>query len=350
MQSVRAERGPAKQVDIIFVIDNSGSMTEEIAAVRGNINKNFAAIIQQSGVDFRVILLSLYGSTGTNICIEPPLAGASCGAGLAATNSDVFFHYNVAIDSTDSFCQILATFDHPDAERRAPSGWQSWLRPDAEKEFVVISDDSAGCIYQTGKTRIQFGAEGADPFEDALRFHQALLAKSAAQFGIPPDIKYRFFSIVGLKPNERPNEAFFPYQGLNAENCDTAPSPGLSYQALSIVTDALRYPVCEGRTFDAVFQVLASSVIQSSKTDCVFELPKAPAHQSIDLVTANLEYHPGDGGPARRIGRVASSQACDDHSFLVRDRIELCPSACALVQADPAPEIEILYACSVIPE
>ena len=82
MQSVRAMRGPGKSVDVIFVVDNSASMEDEIAAVRANINQNFAAIVQASAVDLRVILLSLYGTSGTNICIGPPLAGAECGAGL----------------------------------------------------------------------------------------------------------------------------------------------------------------------------------------------------------------------------------------------------------------------------
>ena len=75
MQTTRAERGAVKEVDIIFVVDNSGSMTDEIDAIRRNINDNFAAIIEASGVDYRVILLSQYGREGTNVCIEPPLAG-----------------------------------------------------------------------------------------------------------------------------------------------------------------------------------------------------------------------------------------------------------------------------------
>ncbi|MGA9522274.1 MAG: hypothetical protein WBV82_12460, partial [Myxococcaceae bacterium] len=51
-----------KPVDIIVVIDNSGSMTAEIVAVENNINVNFAQIIEQSGIDYRVILLAKHGS------------------------------------------------------------------------------------------------------------------------------------------------------------------------------------------------------------------------------------------------------------------------------------------------
>ena len=38
MQSIEAEPGKERPVDIIFVIDNSGSMTEEIIGVQQNIN------------------------------------------------------------------------------------------------------------------------------------------------------------------------------------------------------------------------------------------------------------------------------------------------------------------------
>src|SRR5262245_56609399 len=78
MQSVRGMRRPTRKIDVIFVIDNSGSMSEEIASIRENINQNFASIVAQSGVDFRVVMLSLYGTESTSVCVEPPLSGASC--------------------------------------------------------------------------------------------------------------------------------------------------------------------------------------------------------------------------------------------------------------------------------
>jgi hypothetical protein len=351
MQSIRAQRGAPKPVDIVFVIDNSGSMSDEIAQVRANINEQFASIIAASGVDFRVIMITGYGVGGTEVCIEPPLAGAPCESGLAATNGAHYFHYSQEIGSNDALCQMLATFTRPDSAKRFPNGWQAALRPDAQKALVMISDDSAHCAYQDGSTRVEIGRDGADPFEDALTFHKALLALSSQQFGVPPDIKYQFFSIVGMAPNTPSDEPFFPYQALQESPCDTAPTPGLSYQALSIITDALRYPVCEGRSFDAVFRVLARSVVQASKADCLFELPKASRQsEAIELADVNLEYRSG-GGASHRFSQVQSSSACkDDHSFFVQDHIELCPEACAVVQADATPQIDILYGCTRIPD
>jgi hypothetical protein len=348
MQSTRASPGLDKQVDIVFAIDNSGSMSEEIAAVRDNINVNFAQLIEDSGVDFRVVLVSQFGSEGTNVCVDPPLAGAPCSAGLESSTSDVFFQYDLPIDSFDPLCKLLFAFDHPDAAGRAPYGYRQWLRPDAQKVFVVISDDSAACRYESGDGfAIDLGGDGSDPFEVALNFHETLIARSPDQFGAPPDTRYAFYSIVGLSANEPATEPWFPHQELNAETCDTAPSAGLAYQALSVITDALRYPVCEGRGFDAVFRVLARSVVEAAKADCSFELPTAPPGQSIARSTINVEYRPGAGGETRRFTQVTATPQCTDASFVLSaTRIDLCPEACAAVQADHEAELRVLYGCN----
>jgi hypothetical protein len=339
-QSIRAVPGKRRPVDVIFVIDNSGSMSEEIAAVRHNIDRDFAAIIEDSGVDYRVIMLSLFGEGGTGVCIDPPLGGADCSKGIEATNGARYFHYNQEIGSNDAFCQILDTLDRGQA--RAPHGFQDWLREDAAKAFVVITDDSARCSYTDDQNQIVIGADGADPFEDALTFHAALRAKSPKFFGG----RYQFFSFVGLASSAAEPKPLLPYEPLDPTTCSTAPSPGLSYQALSIATDALRYPVCEGRSFDAVFQVLARSVIQTASAECTFELPTAPKSQVLDLGSVNLEVQTDPSEAAQRFDQVKDSSECkNDHAFYIHDRIELCPNACRVVQRASEPVVNILYGC-----
>ena len=51
-----------RPVDIIFVIDNSGSMDDEISEVETQINRNFANIIEDAGIDYRVVMISSYGA------------------------------------------------------------------------------------------------------------------------------------------------------------------------------------------------------------------------------------------------------------------------------------------------
>lgn len=347
MQSIQAEPGKERPVDIIFVIDNSGSMTEEIAAVRSNIDKDFAAIIDDSGVDYRVLMISQFGEGGTGVCIDPPLAGADCSEGLSQTNGPRYFHYDQEIGSNDALCQILDTLDNPKGDARAPHGFQDWLRPEASKAFVLVTDDSARCSYTDEVMQVVLGADGAEPFEDALAFHAALRAKSPFQFGG----HYQFFSIVGLSaPDDQP-QPVFPHEPLDSNTCNTAPTPGLSYQALSVATDSLRYPVCEGRSFDAIFHVLARSVIQTASAECTFQLPEVAPPQALDLPSVNLEVRPEPAAESLHFDQVAGAGACQDvHSFYIRDRIELCPEACRWLQRSPEPAVEILYGCTFTPE
>ena len=351
MQSARAVRGNGKPLDIVFVIDNSGSMSEEIAAVRDNINRNFATLIQASGADYRVIVLSKYGADANTVCIEPPLAGAGCEAGLLETNSAVFFHYNLEIDSYNGLCQLLYALDLPDPEGRAPQGLSTWLRPEAQKAIIVITDDSAACRYVDGELDLLIGEKSnADPFADALAFHRALSAKAPELFGSGADSRYRFYGFVGMAESGQIGEPYFPHEPIVDALCDTAPSAGLSYQALSIITDALRYPVCEGRGFDAVFRVLAQNVVEATKADCVFEIPQAPPGQSINRASIAIEYRPAGGAPIA-VDQVTDRDACGAHSFYVAgDQLQLCPDACAEVEADRSAELRVLYGCSIVPE
>jgi hypothetical protein len=348
MQSTAASPGLDKQVDVLFVIDNSGSMTEEIAAIRRNIDQSFARIVEESRVDYRVLVLSAFGTTGTTVCIEPPLGGAACSDGLYATNGERFFHYHLPIDSLDPWCKLLGALDRPDPNGRAPDGLRGWLRPEAEKVIVMITDDSPACAFDPGDDSepVAFGQPGADPVEDAVRFHQTLLARAPDQFGVASDLRYAFYAFVGLSAHADVTVPYFPYEPLQPELCDTAASAGLAYQALSVLTDALRYPVCEGRGFDAVLRVLARSVVESAKADCSFELPAAPAGMFIDPASVAIEYQPGAGGELRHIRQVRGEGDCDASAFYVgAGRIELCRQACAIVEADRSAALRVLYGC-----
>jgi hypothetical protein len=345
-QKVRAEHGSRRPVDIIFVIDNSGSMADEIAAVRNNIQTDFASIIEDSGVDYRVIMVSRFGLDATGVCIEPPLSSHPCTKDLESNDGPRYFQYSQDIGSNDGLCQLLDTFDRP-LGKHAPHGFQEWLRKDASKDIVIITDDDARCTYRDDHIQLLVGADNAEPFDDALAFHAALRAKAPEQFAGA----YQFFSIVGLKGKDPDTDPLFPSDPLDPNVCSTAPGPGLSYQALSVATDALRYPVCEGRSFDAIFHAIADSVIKTSYADCTFQLPAVKAPEILLLSTVNLELQHDQSAPAEHYDQVKTPDDCkDDHSFYISDRIELCPRACQEVQRDKDPQVQILYGCATTPE
>src|SRR5690606_21670319 len=167
--------------------------------VQDNINENFAEIIEASGLDYRVILVSRYGKhTSTQVCIEAPLAGIPKGGCAAPPSQPVnnpgkFYHYSVEVDSTDSWCRLLNTFAgaQQDLFKFAPGGWQSWLRPEAFKIIIEVTDDRVVCSYDgahyNDNNTIPGGASAATKFDTALR------AMSPLHFGKTPETRnYRF--------------------------------------------------------------------------------------------------------------------------------------------------------------
>jgi hypothetical protein len=325
-----------KPVDIIFVIDNSGSMSDEIKAVESNINTNFAQIIGQSGLDYRVIMLSQHGtSLWEQICVQPPLSGnPTCSPPpLKPVNSSTFFHYSQYIDSHDSLARILSTYNQADPSGAGPSGWSGWLRADALKIFIEITDDESDMT--------------------SAAFETALFAKSPNMFGDAMNRNYVFHSIVGLKEDSPATMAWKPTDPIQNTICSKgggAVAPGVQYQQLSQLTGGLRFPICEHDSFDAVFKAVATGVVAGAQVACSFEVPKAPMNQTVDLKTVVVRYTPATGTP-QSFTQVASDAQCQPGAFYIANQqIVLCPATCSAVKADDKAKVDLLFDCQgVIP-
>ncbi len=267
-----------KPVDVIVLIDNSGSMTEEIVGVQKNINTNFATILDGSGLDYRVILISRHGkaSSGQSVCIEAPLSGIPAGGcttppAKPVNNPSKFYHYSTEIGSLDSLCKIISTFTAPDEFMLAPNGWSEWARPEAFKVFVEITDDHASCGAYLDKNTVVGGGEAATKFDTDL------LALSPAQFAAGASRNYAFYSIVAMAYNNPPTDPYEPTDPVLTTKCPTASNSGTGYQALSVLTNSLRFPLCDTTSYDVVFKAIAQGVIEGAKVSCDFPIPEAPA-------------------------------------------------------------------------
>ena len=337
--SVKAEATLQKKpVDIIFVIDNSGSMTDEIQAVQQNINKNVADIIGKSGLDYRVIMLARHGNYNgalTNaICVEKPLSTlATCRPvpTRPGPNPPKFYHYSRQIESSDSFDRILGTYNGSEGDEfgLGPGGWSKWLRTDAFKVFVEITDDNSTMNETTFETRLF-----------------ALLPK---HFGDATNRNYVFHSITGLKENTPPTKAWGPMDPVQTAKCTRgggAVNPGAIYQNLSRKTGGLRFPICEHASFDAVFSSIATGVIAGSKVACDFPMPMPPPGQKVDLDSVLVEYTPNSMGAPQTIKQVPNAAACAPSAFYIeKDRVNLCPATCTTVQADANAKVEVVFDC-----
>lgn len=342
-------------VDIILVLDNSGSMDDELQAVEDNINLNFASILIDSDVDYRVILLSRHREepresssfASTSVCVTTPLSSLSAcptqdGPVSAAEDgpafSERFFHYSTKVESDDSFDVVLGTYlppfaedDLEDAYDNAPLGWSEWLRPGAKKVFLELTDDNEDM--------------------SAAEFVSELVKLAPEHFGSDPQSPtFVFHSIVGLVEKAAPTEAYLADEPLQEARCTgndgDVTSAGLTYQELSRMTGGLRFPLCQYDAYDVVFRRIADDVVQTSGLACDFDIPDAPAGSALDLNNVAIQYTPGTGASPIQFGQASIATDClADAFYIAEDRLNLCPQACSTIRSDPSAKVTVLFTC-----
>lgn len=334
-------------VDIIFVLDNSGSMEEELQAVEDNINVNFASILINSQVDYRVILISRHREdprdeneeASTSVCVTTPLSSlASCDAAPEPSFSPRFFQYSTKVDSEDSFDVLLDTYmppfedDREEGYDKAPLGWSAWLRPGAKKVFLEVTDADEDMPVET--------------------FVEALMTMAPEHFGTDPQKPdFVFHSIVGLAEKVPPTAAYLPDEPLEEEkkctgNSGDVTSVGTTYQEMSRLTGGLRFPLCQFDGFDVVFQRIAEDVVQKRSIACDFDIPAAPPGLLLDLNKVAISYTPGNGADAIQFGQAPTVGDCQADAFYIQDhRVNLCPAACNVISNDAFAGVVVLFTC-----
>jgi hypothetical protein len=340
--SMQADR-TSRAMDIIFAIDSSTSMDDEISQVESNINDEFATIIGNSAVDYRIIMVAAHEAGSKNkIRICAPLSGDDCTGAKppAPMNTATFFQYDWLVDSHDAFNVLLNRYDQPDPHNLAPNGWGAWLRQDSFKTFVIISDDRA--------------AESNGTVDTAAEFDAAILAKDSTLFGNSNQRNYLWHSIVGLaaKTTPPPSEPWLPSDPIEPDKCEPGSvDAALEYQQLSIMTGGLRFPQCENASFAAVFNEMAAGVIVGAGLPCTYQLPAPPSGEALDSSRVVVRFNPSGGGESLRLRKVADESECGafDYYLLGTASIRLCPSTCNVVEADNSGAIVVFAACSEPP-
>ena len=373
-----------KPADIIIVIDNSGSMDDEINAVEQNLNVNFAQILAASQVDYQVIMVADHGTGSWDVCIGPPLSGTTNCNGPPIEVPGQFYHYDVNVQSHDALCSLIDTLYGSAAGGRPveagsdpngiyTNGWNSFLRTEAVKVLVPITDDGVSCscpsTYCTSPALAPLNINDADNTSQdpnpntnpaakaALDWDAKLLSIGPAQFGSVAQRNYIMHSLAGFPPKVNPADPYEAFEPIVAGTCSTPthPSttyaPGSAYQWLSKGTDGLRFPVCQHTSYDAVFSEIAAGVVEGAAVPCEFAIPDPGNGQTLDLGTLRVEYTPGGNGTPELFEPVASAAACglNDAAFYIEDdTIKLCPEACEKVTADQNAGVKVIAQCGGI--
>jgi len=337
--TVSAAAKPILQpVDIILVLDNSGSMEDELDAVEKNINVNFANILQQSGVDYRVILISRHRKderteseeASTSICVASPLSALGACPAAKPVNSERFFQYSIKVESENSFDRILSTYNKKDQFELTQVGWSEWLRPGAKKVFLELTDDNAALAVDS--------------------FVQKLTALEPANFGTLVNPDFVFHSIIGLREKSPASAPYQPDEEIQTATCsgggDTVANAGVGYQELSRRTGGLRFPICEFSSYDTVFSTIAEDVVSHSQLTCDFDIPTLSDGQTLDLSKVAVAYAEGGNTTPTQFGQALTSADCQADAFYIEDNhIYLCPDTCSAVKADSAAQVTVLFTC-----
>ncbi len=324
-------------IDIIMMVDTSFSMQPAMDSVKAQLEGNFVDILEQSQIDYRVILIAGWGPTAQlTMCVEPPLGGAACNPLPAVpANTAKFFQYPRSLGSGLLPGELLDYFNAPDPLNVAPNGWSQWLRDDAFKVFVTISDTSS--------------TSSDTSLGDA--FDATLLAFDPPVFGVPGERRYVYHSIIGLQAKPTPDEAHLATDPIVGAACTGYPGgvgPGEAVQRVSVLSGGLRFPMCEFASFSVVFDEIAVGITEYAVA-CEFPFPDPPGGQDIDPATVQVELTPEGSSTPDTLARVDSAAECVAGAFYIAsETVHLCPETCeAIKQAGGS--LSFVFGCALGP-
>ena len=308
---------PNDVVDVIVVVDNSRSMTEEAAQVRQGIN-TFADTLAASGLDHHVVVISAVGAYETRVCVPSPLGEGAprCGNGESGRLRVI----DVEVSSHDA----------PEIAFRTFSEYADFLRPGSLRAFLWITDDDA--TLDADRVRASFEALVPDGFGPTV--HHA---------------------IVGFFGHEGPAA----WNDPSRDSCESLARVGNTYLRLSqcltsggLESDAC-YPgtiarVCEA-DWTETFARIASrteTVAVDEPISCTLRPPDAPEGRLLDFSRLEVTYRSGDEETVLR--RSSTGRGCLDWHFdddTHPTAIVLCDDVCRRIRRDLDAELEVAVAC-----
>jgi hypothetical protein len=348
-------------VDIIWVIDNSGSMAPAITAIQDGIN-GFAAQLVSSDLDYRMIVLSLRTARSGRfpVCFPEPLAGPAC-----ADNPPNFYQIEIDIKSTKPIEQILGTlaqsagYTMGTADGGPP--WHDLLRPGATRTFVLVSDDNARTCAIPGsgtcaagdppitQTSLEDFPGGGDPFNSSTLGPGILDPSYGGLFD-----GYTFNAIYGYGSDTDPTVRCVPPSGPST----TFPaSAGPTYTFLVERTGGVRAPICDpAADFPMFFDAIAASVVHGAPIECNVTIPPPPAGMTFSADRVNVIMNVG--GASTYFGHVVDVAHCDAtrggwyyDDNTAPTTILLCPASCDTAQSmiGPSDSLDVQFGCVTIP-
>jgi len=288
-------------IDIIWVIDNSGSMSEEAEQIQLRLN-SFVGAIGAAGIDdYHVMLITTLGF----VDVPEPLR----------SDTERFRFVDTNVQSTDSFQWALD---------RIPRN-ADFLRRDATTHFVFVTDDESDMADET--FRDQMRTELGHPFTA-----HAVVSPPGSTHTMPP------FP--------------FTFPGCSSPAGGEAAANGDRYWNLALATGGLQLSICT-TDWTSLFNQLLASVAVAMRIPCSFDIP-VPDEGTFQPNLVNLVYTPSSTGVPVTIPRSSTGDCLGDGFTWVYDdpitptAILLCTSACTTVDGDSGAAMRIQLGCESI--
>lgn len=302
-----AESGFAP-LDIVWIIDNSGSMSGEARIIQDNLN-SFARAVEMSGIeDYHVIVITQMGF----VSVPPPLG----------TDAARYRFVPYDVQSHDALSDLIASFPM----------WSDFLRPSAITHVVHVTDDESNLDWMSFRSMFM-----------------SLLGRSWTSHAIvsPPG------------SSSCPTPGFCPpfpmIDGCSGPNGDAADN-GDHYWALAAATGGQQISICTP-DWSAAFSTLLASIAVPTPLPCEYAIPDPPEGMTFDRRRVNVVYTPGGGGAPITFPFVGTPDGAmcpvggDGWYYNDPDmptQIILCPSTCSRVEADTTGSVDIALGCETL--
>jgi hypothetical protein len=302
-------------VDIIWVVDNSLSMQEEVELISDNINA-FASFIAASGIDYRVVMLSyddpVVGDGWYHVCVPPPLSNTA--AGVCPTGRDVdsarYLHVREIVDSRKSLTELIANY----------ADFSGFLRPEALHHIILVTDDNDDLTSASFLSQWRALASWLD---DTV-VHSIVTTRRA-------DIRDPFDD------------------SCTTPGCPCGYAVGTALMDLSTATAGEVFSICEA-DWGSIFSAIAASVVEGTVLPCSYDVPPPEDDESaVDAERVNVFFTPA-GGSRTLVPGVDTAGECGVEPGWYWptagdvSRIELCPASCGLIDGN----VELEFGCRTI--
>jgi hypothetical protein len=297
--NARAMTGNAP-VDIVWVVDSSGSMSNEAARVQDNLN-DFSAAIGVVGIDYHVVMIT----TSSYVSVPPPLGGGPN-----------YLLIDRPVSSHEPLQALLDEFPR----------YEHFLRRSAVTHVVATTDDESDLGWMEFDTQMTRNLGGRSYYFHAIASEVA--------------------PVTFTNPRGACTNGGFPPEG--------AAAPGIEYYTLADHRGGLKFSICTD-DWSGLFRTLTAAIAVPQPLPCVYPIPDPPDGMELDPFRVNVVYTPSDGTGSQVVPYVGTDDGvdCTRGGWYYDDPgapsvVQLCPSTCSVVGADLSGEVSVAFGCQTL--